>query len=302
MTVATNALLEGDGARTALLATEGFTDVVELGRQARAELYRLCAAQPGPAGAARAPRRRRRADAPDGVLERPLTDAALDAAVDGWPRHEPEAVAVVPAAQLRAPRARARAGRGAARAAARRARLAVARGRRHLPRVRARGDHRGRRRAVAPAAPLPAGAGATAPREAGLPEPEIMQSSGGLAPLAHAAAHAALTVLSGPAGGAAAAALIAARERRRRPAVLRHGRHLLRRLRRRGRRRARDGRPRGRRPPAGAADGRHPHRRAPAAARSPGATRAARCGSARASAGAEPGPGLPTAAAAASRR
>src|SRR5213076_3054980 len=44
MTVATNALLEGRSARTALIATEGFTDVVELGRQARADLYRLCAA------------------------------------------------------------------------------------------------------------------------------------------------------------------------------------------------------------------------------------------------------------------
>src|SRR5438270_7032920 len=44
MTVATNALLEGRGARTALIATEGFEDIVELGRQNRAELYRLCAA------------------------------------------------------------------------------------------------------------------------------------------------------------------------------------------------------------------------------------------------------------------
>ena len=43
MTVATNALLEGRGARAALIATEGFTDLVELGRQNRAELYRLCA-------------------------------------------------------------------------------------------------------------------------------------------------------------------------------------------------------------------------------------------------------------------
>src|SRR3954463_790278 len=48
MTVATNALLEGNGARTALVATEGFTDIVELGRQARADLYRLCAAHPPP--------------------------------------------------------------------------------------------------------------------------------------------------------------------------------------------------------------------------------------------------------------
>src|SRR4029077_4035132 len=48
MTVATNALLEGRGARTAFIATEGFTDLIELGRQARRDLYRLCAAWPAP--------------------------------------------------------------------------------------------------------------------------------------------------------------------------------------------------------------------------------------------------------------
>ena len=48
MTVATNALLEGRGARTALIATEGFADIVELARQNRAELYRLCARGPEP--------------------------------------------------------------------------------------------------------------------------------------------------------------------------------------------------------------------------------------------------------------
>src|SRR5919106_1248298 len=48
MTVGTNALLEGKVARTALVATEGFTDVEELGRQARPELYRLCAGHPPP--------------------------------------------------------------------------------------------------------------------------------------------------------------------------------------------------------------------------------------------------------------
>ncbi|WP_372791736.1 hydantoinase/oxoprolinase family protein, partial [Paraconexibacter sp.] len=42
----------------------------------------------------------------------------------------------------------------------------------------------------------------------GLPEPSIMQSSGGLTTAAAASEHAAFTVLSGPAGGAAAAALL----------------------------------------------------------------------------------------------
>ena len=38
MTVATNALLEGVHARTAFVATEGFTDIVELGQRSRAGL------------------------------------------------------------------------------------------------------------------------------------------------------------------------------------------------------------------------------------------------------------------------
>jgi N-methylhydantoinase A len=46
--------------------------------------------------------------------------------------------------------------------------------------------------------------------DAGLPRPDVMQSSGGLAAAAEAAAHAATTVLSGPAGGAAGAAWAAA--------------------------------------------------------------------------------------------
>src|SRR4051794_26849350 len=68
MTVATNALLEGKVARTALVATEGFTDLVALGRQDRADLYRLCAAHPAPLVP---PERRiaaRERTGPDGVL------------------------------------------------------------------------------------------------------------------------------------------------------------------------------------------------------------------------------------------
>ena len=40
-TVATNALLERRGARTALVTTAGFEDVVEIGRQARPRIYDL---------------------------------------------------------------------------------------------------------------------------------------------------------------------------------------------------------------------------------------------------------------------
>src|SRR4051794_27753305 len=93
MTVATNALLEGTGARTALVVTEGFTDVVELGRQARRELYRLCAAHPAPLVP---PERRFGAPermGPDGVLAE-LTGDAAKALADEVAACEPEAIAV----------------------------------------------------------------------------------------------------------------------------------------------------------------------------------------------------------------
>ena len=47
-TVATNALLERRGARTALVTTEGFRDLIEIGRQNRASLYDLTASPPPP--------------------------------------------------------------------------------------------------------------------------------------------------------------------------------------------------------------------------------------------------------------
>src|SRR3982750_3719893 len=80
-TVATNALLEGKGARTAFVATAGFEDLVELGRQARADLYRLCKAHPAPLVP---PERRvgaRERMGADGPLTE-LTDEALEQAVD----------------------------------------------------------------------------------------------------------------------------------------------------------------------------------------------------------------------------
>jgi N-methylhydantoinase A len=47
-TVGTNALLQRRGARTALITTKGFEDVLEIGRQARPELYNLDAVKPKP--------------------------------------------------------------------------------------------------------------------------------------------------------------------------------------------------------------------------------------------------------------
>ncbi len=71
MTVSVNALLERDGARTALVTTEGFRDVLEIGRQDRPDLYDLEVEKPEPL----VPRRRRftvdERTTPDGV-ERPV--------------------------------------------------------------------------------------------------------------------------------------------------------------------------------------------------------------------------------------
>jgi N-methylhydantoinase A len=208
MTVATNALLEGRGARTALLATEGFTDVIELGRQARAQLYRLCAAHPKPL----VPPQRRVAvperALPDGI-DRPLTQDAVDAVLDRLAALEPESVAVVLLHSYAHPEHERALGEAIAA---------------RLPGVHVSLSHDvvGTFREVERAATTEVDAAlspllsryldalARRTQEAGLPEPDIMQSSGGLAPLRTAASHAALTVLSGPAGGAAAAALIAA--------------------------------------------------------------------------------------------
>ncbi|CAN5387866.1 hydantoinase/oxoprolinase family protein [soil metagenome] len=47
-TVATNTIIEGKGARTALIATKGFRDVFEIARQIRSELYSLFCDKPKP--------------------------------------------------------------------------------------------------------------------------------------------------------------------------------------------------------------------------------------------------------------
>ena len=93
-TVVTNALLQGHGARTALITTRGCRDVLELRRSARASLYDLH--QPPPA--VLVPRHlrlevRERIDAQGGVVE-PLSLADVDAAIAFLQRHEVEAVAV----------------------------------------------------------------------------------------------------------------------------------------------------------------------------------------------------------------
>jgi N-methylhydantoinase A len=206
MTVATNAVLEGRTARTALVATEGFTDVIELGRQARPHLYRLCASPPQPLVGAElrfaAPER----TGPDGPL-RVLEPAPARALAEEIARAGPQAVAVALLHSYAHPEHERMLG----------AMLAE-----QLPGVHLSlssdlvGTFREWERTATTALDA-----ALSPlleeyllrlsaraRSAGLPEPQIMQSSGGLTDLARASAHAAVTVLSGPAGGVAGALLL----------------------------------------------------------------------------------------------
>ena len=201
-TVATNALLERKGARTAFVATDGFEHLLHLRRQDRAELYRLCAEHPAPV----VPLERcfgvRERVGPDGVIV-PLE-------LDSLPEFDAEAVAVCLLFSFRD---------------SAHERAVAAELRRRLPAARVVASHeispefREYERASTTAidaylGPIVAryldalGERAAA---AGLPEPLVMRSSGGVASLAEAAAHPAVALVSGPAAGTVGAALLARR-------------------------------------------------------------------------------------------
>ena len=104
---------------------EGFRDVLEIGRQARADLYDLTAVRPPPLVPRELRFTVRERMGPDGELE-PLTTRTSQARRRGGARGRGRGGRRVPAVRLPAPRARARVGRGAAGGAAGRARLALA--------------------------------------------------------------------------------------------------------------------------------------------------------------------------------
>jgi N-methylhydantoinase A len=207
MTVATNALLEGKGARTALIATEGFTDIVALGRQNRAELYRLCAARPDPL----VPDERRFAASermtPDGVL-RALAKDDADQLAERVTAARPEAVAVVLLHSYRHPEHERQIGE-ALRSAAPDLHVSLSHEVVGTFREYERAATTEVDAALSPLLGRYLRRLAERTREARVPEPAIMQSNGGLIEIASAAEHAAWTVLSGPAAGAAGAAFVA---------------------------------------------------------------------------------------------
>jgi N-methylhydantoinase A len=92
-TVATNALLERRGARTALLTTEGFRDVLEIARQTRPSLYDLRKPPPAPLVPRDLRFTVRERVGPEGVIE-PLDEQSLVEAVEAIGRADVDAVAV----------------------------------------------------------------------------------------------------------------------------------------------------------------------------------------------------------------
>jgi N-methylhydantoinase A len=207
MTVGTNALLEERGARTALVATRGFADLLELGRQDRPHLYRLCEPKPAPLVEDELRFEAAERIGPEGVVE-PLAE------------DEPERLAAVIAASgaesvaicllfsyLDASHEQ----RIAAALRERLPGLHVSASHEVLPRFR---EYERCSTTVIDAYLSPLlgrylGRLGEATAEAGLPQPLVMRSSGGVAPAAEAGRGGAWSVLSGPAGGAVGAGLLA---------------------------------------------------------------------------------------------
>ncbi|HYU59412.1 MAG TPA: hydantoinase/oxoprolinase family protein [Solirubrobacterales bacterium] len=207
MTVGTNALLEERGARTALIATEGFTDVLEVGRQSRPSLYRLCAPKPAPLVAPELKLAVRERVGPEGVVE-PLGDDSLDELIAALRGTDAESVAICLLFAYLEPDHEARI---AERIRDAHPDIHVSASHEVLPQFR---EYERCSTTVIDAylspllgrylSRLTESAG-----ERGLPEPLVMQSSGGVAPAGEAARAGAWSVLSGPAGGAVGAGHLA---------------------------------------------------------------------------------------------
>ncbi len=207
MTVGTNALLEERGARTALIATEGFTDLIEVARQDRPHLYRLCAPKPTPLVPPELRLAARERIAVDGVVE-PLTEDELDRLTYEVRRSGVDSVAVCLLFSYLDP--------AHERAIAERLRAAlpdlhVSPSHEVLPQFR---EYERCSTTVIDAYLSPLlgrylGRLEAAAASHGLPAPLVMKSSGGVAPAEEAALAGAWSVLSGPAGGAVGAGLVA---------------------------------------------------------------------------------------------
>ena len=206
MTVATNALLERRGARTALVTTEGFRDILEIARQNRPSLYDLTQDRPPPL----VPRELRftveERMGPEGEILA-LNEESLEEVVSAVREAEIEAVAVCLLFAFMHPEHERRIGE------ALREELPgmhVSLSSEVLPEFR---EYERFSTTAADAYLAPKLAAylknlAAQAEEAGVPSPLIMQSSGGVVSIDDAVADAAGCLLSGPAGGVVGAAFI----------------------------------------------------------------------------------------------
>lgn len=207
MTVATNALLERRGARTALITTEGFRDVLEIGRQNRPSLYDPTQDRP-PALVPRDLRFTiRERVGRDGELT-PIDSGTLQEALERVRNADVDAVAVCLLFSFLHPEHERRIGEALREA---------------LPDVhvslssdvlREFREYERFSTTVADAYLGPKLAAyfrnlADRTAQAKLPTPQVMQSSGGVMELEVAAERAARCILSGPAGGVVGAAFVA---------------------------------------------------------------------------------------------
>ncbi len=207
MTVGTNALLEERGARTALIATQGFADLLEIGRQDRPELYRLCSPKPAPLVGADLRFEASERVGPEGEID-PLADGEAQRLADLVRGSGAEAVAICLLFSYLDPSHE----------------QAIAEHlRSELPDVHVSASHEVLPRFreyercstttidayLSPLLGRYLGRLTEAATGAGLPRPVVMQSSGGVAGAEEAARAGAWSVLSGPAGGAIGAGLLA---------------------------------------------------------------------------------------------
>ncbi|WP_246986981.1 hydantoinase/oxoprolinase family protein [Halorientalis marina] len=206
MTVAVNAILEGAGARTALVTTDGFRDVLEIGRQDRPALYDLSARKPAPL----VPRECRFAvderATPDGIDE-PVDPAEIrEIAADIAGADPPvEAVAVSLLHAYATPENE----RTVAATLREELDVPVAASHEVLGEFR---EYERTATTVAEAYVTPAIEGYLGrlerrADEEGLPAPRVMQANGGIADAATVRDNAVTTVLSGPAAGVVGASV-----------------------------------------------------------------------------------------------
>ena len=206
MTVATNALLERRGARTALVTTEGFRDVIEIARQNRPSLYDLSQDRPPPL----VPRGLRftvkERMGPQGEISA-LDEESLEEVVSSIKEAEVEAAAVCLLFAFMHPDHERRIGEALREELPE---VHVSLSSEVLPEFR---EYERFSTTTADAYLAPKLAAylknlAGKAEEAGVPSPLIMQSSGGVVGIDDAIADAAGCLLSGPAGGVVGAAYV----------------------------------------------------------------------------------------------